>query len=284
MRTTPLLLAISLLSAACGSAPPDETTPLPDPAADEKKAVDEATNLCMQGIQRKADVRAEAIDKLQAVTEIYPDNARASFFLGMCTLVTVAEEGNIGAAFEVDKALTRANELDPADARIEGNMWLTRFNIAYAFKNKPNIDAALAGLTKAADADIFSNFILSLAFSRMDVASGYPAEAVKRLEALLTQCPSLDYCKNTPVVIHHDPALYMQVGDAYVRVGDKAKAAGAYAKALAAPGVDTWAIAAEAKVWADAVDERIMLHADADPSNDPDYFFSGPRTCSGCHG
>jgi len=285
MRTTPLLLTLSVFAAACGSAPPDKPPPPPpDPAEAEAKAVAEATDLCMQGIQRKADVRAEALDKLRTVTDTYPDNPRAFFFLGMCTLLTVAEESNIGAVFGADQALTRANELDPADARIEGNMWLTRFNIAYFVKAKPNIDAAIAGLTKAADADVFTNFVLSLAFSRMDVASGYPAEAVKRLEALITECPSLAYCKNTPVVLHHDPALYMQLGDAYVRIGDKAKAADAYAKALAAPGVDSWSIAGEAKAWANDVDGRILLHADADPTNDPPYFLTGPRTCSGCHG
>lgn len=282
MRMTPALVAVSLLAAACSSAEPAEQTPAPAP--EEPKAVTEATELCMAGIQRKGDVRDEAIAKLRAATEAYPDNARAFFFLGMCSLLRVAEDGQVGAAFDADEALTIAHEIDPSDARIEGNMWLTRFNIAYAFGNKPEIDEALEGLTKAADADPFSKFVASLAFSQMDVASGYPAKSVEALEGLLEICPTLEYCANTPVVIHHDPALYMQIGDAYVRVGDKAKAVDAYAKALVAPGADTWDIATEAKAWADAVDERIMLHADADPSNDPKYFLDGPKTCSGCHG
>jgi hypothetical protein len=284
MRTKSVLLATSLFASACRSAPPEAKPPPPDPAEVEAQAVAEATDLCMQGIQRKADVRTQAIDQLTTVTATYPDNARAFFFLGMCNLLTVAEDGNIGAVFDALTALERANELDPADTRTEGNLWITRFNIARTIQDKAGIDAALAGLTTAVGEDVFNSFVASLAFSNMDLASGYPAQAVKSLETLHTECPTLDYCKNSPIVLHHDAALYMQTGDAYTRVGDKANAVDAYTKALSAPGVDSWTVAGDAKAWADGVDARILLYSGTDPNNYPPYFLSGPRTCSGCHG
>src|SRR5262245_3197745 len=53
MRIFSIVLATSLLATACGGEPP------PPEDEPEPQAVTEATELCMQGIQRKADVRAE---------------------------------------------------------------------------------------------------------------------------------------------------------------------------------------------------------------------------------
>jgi tetratricopeptide (TPR) repeat protein len=280
MRLTPLL-GILLPLAACGGS---HEPPPPSAAEIEEAQVKEATDLCMKATQGDAALRAPAIEKLRDMTEAYPNNARAFFYLGMCSILDLTEGDNLGAIVDVDPALSRAHELAPDDHRIAGNMWLARFNIAFAFKDQERIDAAVQGLIAASDADIFASFVLGTALPRLEPSTGYPQLAVERLEALVEACSTLEYCRNSPIVLHHDPGLYMQLGDAYARVGDGAKAAGAYSKALTADGYATWAILDEAKAWADGIEERVMLHTDADPKNDPGQFLEGPRTCSGCHG
>jgi hypothetical protein len=110
--------------------------------------------------------------------------------------------------------------------------------------------------------------------------------ALEVLEQDVVYCNAPDApssCFNSEVAPHRQSGLLMQLGDVHARLGDKAQAEQAYAAALGADDADTWRYAAEAQEWVSAIDERMALHADADPSNDPDFFLGSARACLGCH-
>lgn len=284
MRMNWLLLACSLVAvAACGGSedPPPTEAPAPgEEPADVKAAID----LCFETLHGKVELRAEALDALRTATEAHPDNARAFYLLGLCSLAAAAEEGNISAFLGVEPAFEEAMKLDPKNTRIGGFLGLFRFIRARQFKNEAGAEAAIAELTAAAEADDFNNFTLALAFSQLDPSTGHPQTAVEKLLERRDKCtPDITDCVNNPVAPHRDQGFYMQLGDAHARVADKANAADAYATALAADGTDTWPFAAEAEAWSAALDERLSLFADGDPANDPPYFLSGARSCTGCH-
>jgi hypothetical protein len=151
-------------------------------------------------------------------------------------------------------------------------------------KDQPSIDAAVQGLIDASNQDSFNSFPLALGLTPLPIDTGYPALAAQKLEARRAGCSASDEtCVNSTEAPHRDSGYMMQMGDTYTRLGDKTKAVDAYSVALAAAGVGTWPYAADAKIWAGAVDDRLMLYADSDPTNDPPGFLSGPKSCTGCH-
>lgn len=275
------VLLTSLLLSACGDEP---APPSPSAAEVEAQALKEAEDLCFATLHGDVELRSAALDKLTAVAEAYPGDARAHYMLGLCSLAASAEESNFLAFLSVEPALTTAMELDPENTRVAGFLSLTRFNRARQLHDQAGVDAAVQELTEASKIDNFNNFTLALAFSQLEPATGYPQIAVDKLLERQAWCtPAVSDCINNPVAPHRDPGFFMQLGDAYARVADKAKASEAYAAALAADGADTWPLAKDAQVWAAALDDRLALFADVDPKNDPPFFLSGARTCTGCH-
>lgn len=282
MQKAYLLLFSALLLPACGGG--DPVTPPPSAEEMEAQALEEAEGLCFDTLHGNIELRAQALEKLTAVTDAYPENARAHFMLGLCSLAAAAEEGNFLALLAIEPALTKAMDLEPDNTRIAGFLSLTRFNRARQFNDQAALDTAIQELIEAADIDDFNNFTLALAFSQLEPATGYPQIAVDKLLERQAGCsPDISDCVNNPIAPHRDPGFFMQLGDAYARIADKANASGAYAAALTADGAATWPFANEAQEWADTLDARLSLLADADPKNDPPYFLSGPRTCTGCH-
>ncbi len=278
-KFAPALLLVAL-NAGCGS-----TSEQPLPTAAEKEAADiaAAATLCMDTLHGKVELRAEAIDALLTVTDTYPNNAYGHYFLGMCSLAAFVEDGSIAGRGRVEPALSRTVELDPGIINAVGNLALQRFNTALFLKNPMDIDAATKELIAAADADVFNTFVLSFGLIQLERDTPYPQMAADRLDAYNAECSKHAYCRNSEDVPHHDAGLFMHSGDAHVRVGNQAKADEYYQKALAADGGDSWAFLADAQAWAAGTADRIALHADADPTNDPPLFLSGRRTCQGCH-
>ncbi len=274
-------MLVVMLGTGCGST--EEPKPTPSAAEIEAAAVESAVSLCMDTLHGKVELRPEAIDELLAVTETYPNNARAHYFLGMCSLASFVEDGSLAGRGRVEPALARAVALDPTITNAVGNLALSRFNAALFLKNQANIDAATQELIAVADADIFNTFVLAFGLMQLGRDTPYPQMAADRLDAYDAECSMREYCRNSEIVPHHDAGLFMHSGDAHVRIGNQAKADDYYQKALRADGADTWLFLDEAKVWAAGTTERIALHADADPTNDPPMFLSGKRACQTCH-
>lgn len=261
----------------------DQEKPALTDAEKEAMTVEAATKLCMETVQGNVSRRMEAIDELIAVTDVYPNNAKAHYFLGMCSLAAFVEDGSLAGRGRVVPELERAVELDPTVSNAVGNLALARFNTSLFTKNQMLIDEATQGLIAVADADIFNTFVLSAGLLQLGRDTPYPQMAVERLEQYEAQCTMYDYCRNSEIVPNHDAGLLIHQGDAYVKVGNQAKAEEYYQKALSAGESSSWVFADDAKNWVVGAADRIALHADADPTNDPPYFLSGARTCRGCH-
>jgi hypothetical protein len=270
------LLALFLLACGDGSA-------APGPSGAQDTEVSDAIALCLRTLHGEVALRQQAIDALVVATDDHPDSARAFFHLGMCSLAATVEDGDQAALGRVDYSLSWASKLDPSLRGPRGNLWVVRLNGAIARKDSAAVEEAASELIAAADADPFNVFIMSFGLTQLPLSSGHPATAAKRMEAYLDQCSTLSYCRNTDITRHHDPAMYVHLGDTFARIGDAAKAASYYEKGLAAPGADTWAFADEAKAWAADLPARVALHGDADPTNDPPPFLTGPRSCLPCH-
>src|SRR5689334_10073262 len=121
MRALALMISI-VLTTACG---PEPSSPPPPPPA-EPAEVTAAIDLCFATLHGQVDQRADAIDALRTATDKYPTNARAFYFLGLCSLAALAEDGNLAAIVTVDDALTKAMQLDPKNTRAAGFLWLSR--------------------------------------------------------------------------------------------------------------------------------------------------------------
>ena len=285
------LLAGLILSGACAGGCGDADIPAPAPPPEmeqvqEPLAVQEGIDLCFRSLHDEVELCETAIDALRAATEEHPESARGFFILGMCALAAVAEGGNVSFAFLAEKSLAHAIELDPSNTRALGFLALVRLNIATALSNEEGRQQAIQDLITATETDSFNFFPLAIAFTKLDLDTGYPQMAVEEFEKNVALCssPSADSrCVDSDLVRHRTPAFHMQLGDTYARVGDKEKAEQAYAGALGAHNVGSWPYASEAAAWAGELDARLALFADTDPTNDPDYFLSAARTCVGCH-
>ena len=277
----PLFMSSLVLALGCGDVGEDKP-PLSE-AQKEAMAVEAATKLCMATIQGDVARRPEAIEELLLVTELYPNNAQGHYFLGMCSLASFVEDGNLAGRGRVAPSLERAVQLDPTLKNAVGNLALQRFNEAFFSMNPMAIDEATKALIAVADTDLFYTFVLSFGLLQLSPDTPYPQMAVERFNQHEAQCSTLEYCRNSEAVRHHDCAVYMQQGDAYARVSNQVKADEYYQKALVAQGSDSWAFLDEAKQWAAGTADRIALHGDADPTNDPPFFLSGTRACRGCH-
>jgi tetratricopeptide (TPR) repeat protein len=288
MKTPPTLAGLLLAGAvACGCGDADIPAPAPTQVEQPQPLiVQEGTDLCFRSLHGEVELRQAAIDKLEAATALHPENARAYFMLGMCSLAMVAEGGSVAFGIAANEHLSRAIELDPMMTRALGFRALVRARIALATSNEQGLEDAIQLLIEAAEIDQFNFFPMAIMFSRFDLDTGYPQQAMEAFERNQGFCasPAADStCDNSDLVRHREAAYRMQLGDTYARVGEKTKAEQAYAAALADERAGTWRYAPEAQAWASALDERLALHADTDPSNDPEYFLSGSRTCVGCH-
>lgn len=290
MRSRSILASLVLSGAlACGCGDAAVPAPAPPPEVEQSQdppAVKEGIDLCFQALHGDLAIRDEAIAQLTSATEEHPDSARAFYFLGLCNLSVVAEGGSPSFAFAADDALSRAVELDPSNTRPLGFLHLIRLNKAIALQDEEGREQAIQDLIEATEIDFFNFFATALGLGQLPLDTGYPQKALEVLEEDVVYCNAPDAprsCMNSEAAPHRQSGFYMQLADTHARLGNKAQAEEAYTAALTAPDVDTWRYAAEAEAWVSTLDERMALHADTDPSNDPEFFLGSTRACLGCH-
>lgn len=266
-----------------GDAAPGAADAPPAQPAEVQAAID----LCYEALHGDVGKRGDALDALEAATELYPDNARAFLFLGMCRLSAVAEDSNLLVATEVLPALERAYELAPDDRRIPG--WIGTVKVRMAtipLLGSPEAEAeAIEYMIAAADLyPEFNNVSLAIAFaSGFGNDTPYPQMALERLESI-TACVATDpTCVNGPNAPHNESGSMMLYGDVYAKVGDLENARHFYEAALTANGADTWPYRAEAIAMASDVEGRVARFTDGSSLNDPTFFVLGEQSCRGCH-
>lgn len=246
--------------------------------------VAEAIAACYETLHGDVSGRDAALAALQQATEQYPDNGRAHLFLGMCSLAALAEDGDLGALGSIEPALERAVELMPDDLRIPGWLATVRVQTARLLGTEAEVQAAVDEMIAAADLyPAFNNVSLAIAFAGFPLETGYPQMAVDRLVAI-QDCGEVDEkCRDNEAAPHNVPGSAMLFGDVHARVGDAEQAAIYYGLALEADSAATWPFAADAQSMLDGLDARVAAWTDLDDTNDPEFFVSGLRTCTGCH-
>lgn len=253
-------------------------------AASDPPDVALAIATCYEALHGDTSKRAAGIAALEQATMAHPDNGRAFLFLGMCSLSALAEDNDLTALAKIEPALTKAIQLLPDDRRIPGWLATVRVQKARIAGTQAEVDAAVAEMIAAADLyPEFNNVSLAIAFAGFPLSTPYPQMAAQRLEAI-KNCGQTDpKCGDEPQAPHNVPGSGMLFGDIYARVGDKAKALSYYQAALAAPSATGWGYAPDAQAMSSGIDARIADWTDADTTNDPAFFLSGKRTCTGCH-
>ncbi len=257
-----------------------ETADTSNPVADQLIADGEA--LFFRALAGETSLRTEAILKLSSGVTLDPNHARGQLMYGMALLSSVAEDGNLFAALSAQPALEKAMALAPEDLRIPG--WLGTVKVGAARALNTGVAEAVAFMIEAADAfPEFNNVSLAIGFGRFPLDTPYPQMAIDRLTATANCVGEFDVCRNTERVPHNNEGALMLFGDVYARVGEVATARYYYELALGSPDAATWDYAGDAQAVLDALDDRVALYLDADPSNDPQFFAEGRVACVACH-
>lgn len=252
--------------------------------AAEPADVTAAIDACYATLHGDTSGRAQAIALLEAATAAHPDNARAHLFLGMCSLAALAEDNDVTALSKILPALERAQELAPEDTRIPGWIGTVKVQTAVVLHDDAGLAAAIDEMIAAADLDPqFNNVSLAIAFATLPIDTPYPQMAVDRLDAIKDCGATDERCRDNAAAPHNVPGSGMLFGDVYARIGDATTARTYYEAAMAADSAGSWAAQADAQAILDGVDARAAAWADTDTTNDPAFFLSGARTCTGCH-
>lgn len=285
-RLTFAFAALSLL--ACDPAAPpveDAGPPMTDagPPPDAEALLAEGEALFYRALGGETELRREAIRTLERGLELEPDHPRGNLMYGMALLSALAEDMDFRYAAEVEPALEHAMAVNPDDRRIPGWLGTVRVAMAQVLGDEAALADAIAFMIEAADRwPDFNNFSLAIAFAPLPLDTPYPEMALERMNAIADCGARTDVCTNDNVP-HNEEGSLMTFGDIHARLGHTEEARAYYQMAVDHPNAATWAYRDHAQAFLDAVDERVALFTNDDPSDDPRFFSAGETSCVGCH-
>lgn len=240
------------------------------------------------------DMRAAAIDALDAATKATPGEEELELLLGLGHLWRLAEPlagedaplTQLGDAVAARDHLKTAYQLCPTDHRIPA--WLGPILVRFGrnLNDMAMVEEGLMVLDQGIAA--YPSFVL---FSKLLVYADAPREDPDFQNALDAVLANVDACAATPndpactnmIVPHNREGGILFLGDVLTKALKRDEAEAAYTGGMAEPGFATWSYQSELTDRLDNLDARIELYSNASTDDDPIAAWGQANQCALCH-
>jgi hypothetical protein len=202
------------------------------------------------------------VDRLKDARALLPDDDRAPGFYGL-------------ASVEVGKTIGNTTLVTDGLAALDDGIAI--------FPAYTHFLRGLVSVDSPADSDDFATVLEH--FQAVADTCRFTKDSSGVFEYREGTLPNaLRVCNDEGIVPHVLEGFFVEYGDALLKAGKSPEEARAmYQSAARAPRFDQWPFAAELQDRIDGADERAVLYADSDTTNDPTLWNQGGHLCIGCH-